>query len=196
MIAVAPERAPFVEFKMIAKDDPVKSHQVGYRVTKDVAYAFITQPGSKDQFEYEAEKWLDSIKHKAIDGHYPQAWVDAFNKKYEAWKEGREAPLDGTSVREWPLLSPAQAENFVTLRILTIEDVAAMTEEAMARFGMGSRNLREKAKEWLQGKQISDIAMQENIELKKRVQELEDLMKQMLEAKPKKGRPPKIQEAA
>ena len=194
-IAVAHERSPYVEFKMVAKDDPVKSHEVGYRVTKDVAMAFVTQPGSKDQFEYEAEKWLDSIKHKAIDGRYPQLWVDAFNKKYEAWKEGREAPLNGTSVKEWPLLSPAQAENFIALRILTIEDVAAMTEEAMARFGMGSRNLREKAREWLKGKEISDIAMKENIELKKRVQELEDLMKQMLEAKPKRGRPPKLEAA-
>lgn len=195
-IALATQRPPYVEFKVIAKDDPVRSHEVGYRVTKDVEYAFITQPGSKDIYEYEAQDWLNSIKHKAIDGKYPQDWSDAFHKKYEAWKEGREAPLNGTSVKEWPVLSPAQAENLISIRVLTIEDVAAMTEEAMSRFGMGSRGLRDKAREWLKGREVSEQAMNENIELKKRVQELEDLVKQMLEAKPKRGRPPKLVEAA
>ncbi len=195
-LTVAQARPPYVEFKMVAKDDPKKSHEVGYRVTKDVEVAFITQPGSKDQFEYEAQSWLDSIKHKAIDGRYPQDWCDAFHKKYEAWKQGLEPPLNGTSVKEWPVLSPAQAENFIALRIPTIEDVAAMTEQAMSAFGMGARGLKDKAIEWLKGKDVAGQAMQENIELKKRVQELEGLVKQMLEAKPKRGRPPKLVEAA
>lgn len=195
-IALAAQRPPYVEFKVVAKDDPIRSHEVGYRVTKDVEFAFITQPGSKDIYEYEAKDWLNSIKHKAIDGRYPQEWVDAFHKRYEAWREGREAPLNGTSVKEWPVLSPAQAENFIAINIYTIEDVAVMTEEAMARYGMGARSLKDKAVEWTKSKEISAQQAKENIELKKRVQELEDLVKQMLEAKPKKGRPPKIQEAA
>jgi len=198
-VALAPQRPPYTEFKVIAKDDPKKSVELGYRVTKDVEMAFIMQPGSKDQVEMIASEWLASIKRKSLEGRadaYPPDWVDAFHKKYEAWKSGMEPPLNGTSVKQWALLSPAQAENFISLRILTIEDVAAMTEEAMARLGMGGRNLREQAREWLKGKQIADAAMTENLELKKRVQELEDLMKQMLEAKPKKGRPPKLVEAA
>jgi hypothetical protein len=139
-VQIAQARPPFVEFKQIAKHDPKRSEELGYRVTKNVDMAFIMQPGSRDQVEIEAEAWLNSIKRKMLDAApdaYPQEWVDGFRKKYEMWKEGNEAPLNGTSVKEWPVLSPAQVQNFIALGLLTIEDVAAMTEEAMGRYGMG-----------------------------------------------------------
>lgn len=184
-------RPPFVEFKQIAKHDPVKSEELGYRVTKNVDMAFIMQPGSRDQVEIGAQAWLDSIKRKMLDGApdaYPQDWVDGFRKKYELWKEGMEAPLNGTSVREWPVLSPAEVENFIANRILTIEDVSAMTEEAMSRFGMGARGLRDKAREWLSAKDLAGNALKENEELKKL---LADALARIeaLEDKPKRGRP-------
>lgn len=173
---LAPARPPFIEFKRVPKDDKKRSEELGYRVTKDVDMAYIMQPGSKDQVERVATDWLEMLKRKALDGApdaYPQDWIDAFHRKFELWKQGHEAPLDGTSVKEWPLLSPAQAENFIALRILTIEDVAAMTEESMGRYGMGAREFREKAREWLKGKEVSEIAMKENAELKARLADLE-----------------------
>ena len=193
-------RPPYVEFKRIAKDDPRKSVEVGHRVTRDVDMAFIMQPGSKDQVERVATDWLASIKNKMLEetaDAYPQEWVTAFHGKFDAWKEGLDAPLMGTSVREWPVLSPAQAENFVAMHILTIEDVAAMTEEAMGHM-MGSRDLREKAREWLQGKDIAQNAIKENEELKKQLTEMAARISAMestkTEPQKKRGRPPKITE--
>lgn len=184
-------RPPFVEFKQVAKHDPKKSEELGYRVTKNVDMAFVMQPGSRDQVEIGAVAWLDSLKRKMLDGSpdaYPPEWVDGFRKKYEMWKEGMEAPLNGTSVREWPVLSPAEVENFIANRILTIEDVSAMTEEAMSRFGMGARGLRDKAREWLSAKDLAGNALKENEELKKL---LADALARIeaLEDKPKRGRP-------
>ena len=194
MIGIQQARPPYVEFKQRPVHDPVKSNELGYRVTKDVDFAYIMQAGSRDCLEIKATDWLESIKRKGIDAShdaYPQDWIDGFFKKYEAWKAGQEAPLNGTSVREWPLLSPAQAQNFIALRIMTIEDVADMTEEAMQRFGMGSRELREKAREWVKGKEVSSLAMQENVELKKQIEALTARLTE-LENKPKRGRPKKV----
>lgn len=185
-------RPPFVEFKKIAKHDPIRSEEVGYRVTKDVNMAFIMQPGSRDQVERIAEDWLASIKRKVLDNapdQYPQPWVDAFHQKFESWKTGHDAPVIGTSVKEWPLLSPAQVENFIAARILTVEDVAAMTEEAMGRVGMGARELKEKAIKWLTTKETAESAIKENEELKAMVARLMERVEEL--EKPKRGRPAK-----
>jgi len=203
MLSLAAARPPFVEFKTVAKDDRKASEERGIRVTRDVDFAFIMQPGGKDCVEKEAADWLASIKNKCLSGSpdaYPQEWVDAFHKKYAAWKEGQDAPLNGTSVREWPLLSPAQAQNFIALGMPTIEDVSAMTEEAMQRFGMGARILRDKSREWLQGKEIAATVMQENNQLKMQLAEMAERLAKLEAApavlaadedKPRRGRPPR-----
>lgn len=196
-IGIMQARPPFVEFRQVAIHDARKSEELGRRVTKDVDMAYIMQPGSKDCVEIKAEDWLASLKRKALDAApdaFPQEWIDGFHKKYELWKQGHEAPLNGTSVREWPLLSPAEVANFIAAHILTIEDVAAMTEQAMSAVGMGSRNLREKAREWLTGKDVAQQALRENEELKARIAALEAALLEKPEA-PRRGRPPKASDA-
>ena len=210
MIGLQQARPPFVEFKQLAKDDPKKSVELGYRVTRDEDFAFIMQPGSKDCLEINAKDWLESIRRKSLEGShdaYPQEWVDGFHKKYDAWKSGQEPPLNGTSVKEWPILSPAQVQNFIALRVITIEDVAALTEEAIQRVGMDGRALREKAREWIQTAELSKLAMSENGMLKAELAELKAQLAQIIEAqntpmippvagiKKKLGRPPKLKAA-
>lgn len=195
MIGIQQARPPFVEFKQIARHDPRRSQEVGYRVTKDVDMAFIMQPGSRDQVEIEASAWLDSIRRKMIDAApdaYPQEWVEGFKKKYEAWKAGLDAPLNGTSVKEWPLLSPAQVQNFQAIGLMTIEDVSAMTEEAMGRVGMGARELRDKARQFLTAKDVAATAIAERDE---RISALEAKIAELEADKPKRGRPKLVQAA-
>jgi len=196
---IAQARPPFVEFKQIAIHDPKRSNELGYRVTRDVIRAYIMQPGSRDVFEIDAEAWLAQIRAKVLDdAHdaYPQEWVDQFFKKCELFKAGQEAPVNGTHVREWPHLSPAQVQNLVAARIITVEDVAALTEEALSRVGMGSRELREKAREWLEKRDLTKSALQENEALKSQLADLTARLAELEADKPKRGRPAKIELAA
>lgn len=189
MATIAQARPPFVEWKRIATFDPAASNLAGRRVTKDVDMAFIMQPGSRDQVERIAEDWLKSIRDRLInnpEGAYPEEWVRGFENKYKAWKEGQEIPLDGTSVKEWPILSPAQAENFIGIRVMTIEDVAAMTEDALRSYGIGGRELREKAREWLSGK---DSTAAENERLKGELEALKERLNALESGEPKKRGP-------
>lgn len=204
MIGLAQARPPYIEFYVTAVDDPKRSVEVGYRVTKDVEMVRIIQPGSRDNLLKPAQQWLDEIKRKFLEGThdcFPEEWISAFRKKYELWKEGLEAPPMGTSVKEWPLLSPAQVQNLLACRLLTIEDVAEMTEQAMLQFGMGARELKEKAREWIKGKEVANAIAQENQELKKELAELRELVASLKAAEvqpyPKKrGRPAKEKLAA
>lgn len=160
------QRPPFVEFKQVAREDRQMSIDAGRRVTKDVNMAYIMQPGSKDQVERVAEEWLAQIKRKVVENapdQYPHAWVQAFHEKFDMWKQGIEAPLNGTSLREIAFLSPAAIENYLALRILTVEDLAALDEVAIHHAGMGARADRDKARAWLQsanenGKPAEQIA--------------------------------------
>ena len=198
MIGIQQARPPFVQFKQVVKDDPKRSLELGYRVTKDVDFAFIMQPGSKDCLEIEAKAWLEAIKRKNLErSHdaFPDEWVSGFFAKFEAWKAGQEEPLDGTSVKEWPVLSPSQVQNFIAIGIRTIEDVAAMTEEAMARVGMGGRSLRDKARDWISTKELAGNALLENETLKQQIESLQQQINDMKADKPKRGRP-KLAEAA
>ena len=131
MIGVAQARPPFVEFFIDTIHDPVRSVELGYRVTKDRDMVRIVQPGSRDDLLKPAEEWLTQIKTKMLENAHDamrEEWVNGFHAKYKAWKEGQEAPLMGTSVKQWPVLSPAQVQNLLACHILTIEDVAEMTE--------------------------------------------------------------------
>lgn len=198
---IAQARPPYVEFKRIAIHDAVKTQELGRRVTKDVDFAYIMQPGSRDQVERKAVDWLAMIKQKNLDGSpdaYPEEWVRGFHEKYKAWQEGQEMPLNGTSVKEWSLLSPAQAENFISLRILTIEDVAAMTEDALGRYGMGGRELRDKAREWLTKQEVANTLAIENETLKQQLADLSARLAQIetgqVVEKARRGRKPKVTE--
>jgi hypothetical protein len=159
-------RPPYVEFKQVAVEDRQATIEAGHRVTKDVSMAFIMQPGSKDQVEKVAEEWLAQIKRKMLSGApdaYPPEWVDAFQKKFDMWKQGIEAPLNGTSLRQVTFLSPATVENYIAMRVLTVEDLAALDEVAIQHAGMGARADRDKARAWLtsaedQGKAAEQIA--------------------------------------
>lgn len=197
---IAQARPPFVEFKRIAVPDAKRTLESGRRVTKDVDFAFIMQPGSRDQVERIAADWLKMLKDKSLNGSpdaYPQEWIDGFHRKYEAWQQGQDAPLNGTSVKEWPMLSPSQASNFIALNILTIEDVAAMTEDALRNFGIGGRELRDKAREWLAGGEIAKTVQQENEALKAQLAELTARMDELTGDKPRRGRKPReVAEAA
>ena len=185
---------PYIEFYREAVMDNEASQQLGRRVTKDVNMVRIIPKGGSLVVEKTPEEWIFQLKSKAINGAhdaYPQDWIDQIERGYEAWKRGLEAPVNGTSVKEWPYLSPAQCENFISLRLLTVEDVANMTEEAMANFGMGARELREKAREFLKGKELSEIAIQENEVLRKELAELKEQLAQLTADKPRRGRQPR-----
>lgn len=196
MIGIQQSRPPFVEFFIDAVHDPVRSVEMGYRVTKDREMVRIVQPGSKDDLIKPAAEWLKQIKDKSLTGAHDamkDEWISGFFNKFEMWKKGLDAPLMGTSVKQWPLLSPAQVQNLLACHIQTIEDVAEMTETAMIQYGMGARELKEKAKDWLKGKEIADAAVKENSSLKEEIEILKAQIAELMQDKPKRGRPAKTE---
>ena len=145
----ADARPPYVTFEVRGEEDRAASIEAGHFVAKDVVYAIITPQGSKDRIERLAKDWLENMQAEVQSGRFPAEWLTRFKEMYKAWEEGRELPLSGTSVTQWPAASPAQVKQLQTVHIRTVEDLATCNEETLSRLGMGGRALKQKAVEWL-----------------------------------------------
>jgi len=76
---------------------------------------------------------------------------DSIRPRYEAWKQGQEAPIDGTPLAAWNALSNEDADLFKTNRIYTVEDIAILSETAIAKIGIpNGRSLIVQAKAFLE----------------------------------------------
>lgn len=167
------ERPAWVEFELRAVEDKPASIKAGRSISKDVEFVLATPPYSKDRFEFKAEQWFKNQEMNVRNNRIPQKWLDHWRKCYDHWKLGLETPLDGTDIRNWPVISPAQIKNLLSAGCRTIEDLAGVNEEGLKRIGMGGVALKQKAQAYLKAADDHGPLVMENTELKNRITQLE-----------------------
>jgi len=173
------QQIPYIQFERVAVEDPVATLAAGQYVAKDVDMVNITPAYSKDIIKCKAVNWLAQNKVDEKNGRLSQEWRDRYEKAYEAFKNGQELPLEGTPIKGWGVISPAQQETLIRLRILTVESLAGINAEGISRLGMGAIDLRNKAQAWLDtlhknGKPTIQLAAQ-----KKKIEQLEANLERM-----------------
>jgi TPR repeat protein len=122
-----------VEFYLKAVKNGVESSKQGKACYDDIEYARLTPPGG------------NLIVNKKVD----EALINRFRPQYEAYKRDEEMPENGTHVRLWPIITPAEVKRCLEAQVRTIEAVAEMNENCIQKVGMGARALKEKAINWL-----------------------------------------------
>lgn len=165
-VAELEQRPPYIRFEQRAVEDRDKTQETGIYSYKDVEMVLVTPHGSKDVHEDLAENWLAKQAELARKGRIPQAHYDYFRRTYDNWREGLEEPLEGTPIKGWPAISPAQQEQVYQANLRTVEDLAQAPEQALHAIGMGARALKQKAQAWLES---SDTGRAAN-----RIQDLEN----------------------
>ena len=187
MIKIAEARPPYVTFEFRAEEDRAASIEAGHYVSKDVPFVLVTPMGSKDRHESPADEWFARREQDAAEGRFPREWLSAFKGAFAEWKAGREIPLNGTSVANWPVASPAQVKMLLDLKVRTVEDLAEANEETLNRLGMGGRTLKQKAQDWLasandMGKVSEQLAglRADNEALKQRNEQLEKQLREVI----------------
>ena len=186
MVQQLEERPPYVRFEVRAEEDRQASLEAGHYVGRDVHYALITPMGSKDCIERKADEWFDKLKQDVTEGRCPREWLAAFKEIYKEWCEGREAPINGTPITDWPPVSPSQVKTLLSLHVRTVEDLAAANEEVLSRIGMGGRALKQRAVDWLTSASSTGVASGEitalkaqNENLQARNEQLETQLKEL-----------------
>lgn len=158
---------PYIRFERRPVEDKAESAQKGHYVAKDVDFALVTPSFSKDVMIHKVSTWLEQIKVDVANQRIPQEWAELWKKSYDAWVNGQELPIDGTPIKGWGVISPAQQETLIRLHILTVEKLAAINAEGISRLGMGGTDLKNKAQAWLKQLSNAGSATMEISELKK-----------------------------
>lgn len=161
---------PYFTFERIPYENKQKSLEAGHYVADDVDIVSITPPYSKDIMKHKVKNWLVQIEEDTRAGRIPREWLDRYKKGYNAWKEGQELPLDGFPVKGWGLISPAQQETLIRLKILTVEQLSEANAEGLSRIGIGAIDLKNKAIAWLKQINKSGSVAMENAHLRKKVE--------------------------
>ena len=120
---------------------PVKlefaSSQAGRPIFEDREFVDIIIPGDRR-----------ALAHEPVSEDHRSRWP----REYEAFKVGREAPLEGTPLSEWPSarMSRARVEELAYFNIRTVEQLAGVNDAQLPNLGMGSRSEREAARTFLE----------------------------------------------
>ena len=143
------EKPAYVEFTMVAKHLPMTSEKEGRYIAVDVEMVTVRQLGAADSAKFEVKQWLENNKREVRNGRLPAEHAAYYEKAYQRWKLGQEMPLQGTPIKGWAVISPAQAEMLIKMGIRTVEELSTINDEGRARIGMGAVTITNKAKAWL-----------------------------------------------
>ena len=167
------DRAAYVRFERIAVKDNEASLKDGFYKSKDQDMIYVTPPYSKDEYTSKVDVFFQKKEGDVRSGRIPQKHLELWKEAYAHWRKGQEPPLDGTDVRNWAVISPAQAKNMISAGCRTIEDLAQANDEALRRLGMGGNDLKNKAKAWLQAAKDHGPLTEEISQLKNQNKQLQ-----------------------
>lgn len=158
---MANEDTTYPRFYRDKVENGFKSAQAGHAVYDDVEMVEIIIPGQNQSVATERVK---------------QAHRDRWPAQYAAWKAGQEIAQEGSPLELWPPLTPAQVANLKVFNVHTVEQLAAVDDQALGNLGLGARDLREKARAWLEnakGGEALSQALAENSALKAQMKVME-----------------------
>jgi len=144
---------------------------------------------------------IDTFANDTHKKQYPTQWAHYQNEK----RDMGEDDISGTLLRDWPLLTAAQARELKHYHFYTVEQCANASDEQLSKIGMivgmGSHAFRDRARNYLARAKDSAIVDAQADELRKRDTEIEALKQQMSKLMdksdaPRRGRPPKMADEA
>jgi hypothetical protein len=149
---------------------------------------------------YRDEHWVririagndkDIVERKATDAdkaRFPDAWA--------AYERGIAQTTSGTPLEKWPRMTPGMVATLKGLSIMSVEDMATLSDAGCQRVGMGAYDMRKDAQDYLNSaSQASAAADAERLQadkesLQAEVAELRELVAKMVEAQAATVAPP------
>lgn len=189
MFSTKKEIPAHARFEVRTVENVAESRALGKYVAKDVDYVIITPPYSegKESIHQKVKDWMLWLDNEVSRGAIPSEWRDRYKTMYQKWKEGQEMPLDGTPIKGWGVIAPAQQAMLIQRGIHTVEELAQVNDTGLQAIGMGAQDLKNKAMAWLAQLQDKGQLTQEMAALKRdnayQAEEIATLTKQVEELK-------------
>jgi len=143
----ADDKRLYVEFFLKPKRDELESVLQQRPIFQEVAYLRVLIPGDK----------LNQVVRPATSED-----LQRFSVQFERFKKGI-AQNVGTPLTEVGFLDPAKIEELKFFHVVTVEQLAGLSETTLQKLGAGWRSYVEKAKAWL-NKSLSSESLLERIQ--------------------------------
>jgi hypothetical protein len=127
-----------------------------------------------------------------------RTWAERYPAEYKAFKMGHSGSVSGTPLAEWPILSRAKVSELTAIGIVTVEQIAEMSDRHRSVLGAGARQLINQAQAYIEQARADApnmAAAAQNAELLDEMARLKRELEELRAAQPKRGRPRK-EEAA
>jgi hypothetical protein len=112
---------------------------------------------------------------------------EVVSRAYEAWKNSTDIPEDGTPLAAWSGVTAEQAQLLRRMGVLTVENVANMSGEAVAGLPWpNARKLPQMAKDYLSGQSTAEKDALIS-EMQERMAAMEAMLAEKLETEVKRG---------
>lgn len=141
-VSYGDSRKNAVEFYWEEQIQTFLTEQEGRLITKKVAMIDICTPGDR------TKKIRRAVKMES-DGSSPSD-IELYPKQWEAFQRQQVQIADGTALDVWPPLSRSQVTHYKSLNVHTVEQLGALSDLQTQNLGMGGRELRDKARAWLE----------------------------------------------
>lgn len=127
-------------FYMEPVQNPAKTAAEGRPIFDEVEMIEITIPGDRLTRFVALAHELESSKSIP-----PKTYAQAFPDEYAAFKRGEQRAATGTPIEHWAILTAARVAELKALGILSIDEVAALSDAAARNIGHDGLSLRDQA---------------------------------------------------
>lgn len=162
-----------VRFEWFDEEDPVETKRCGFARYKRIQIIRTLIPGSKDER-------VDRVReeHKI---RFPRAW--------QAFLAGEEGVVDGTPLKDFPGLTKDDISTLVHFHVLSVEQLASMSDEHLANLGHGFRQRRDGARTWLASRKATQPVAELNAQLDDERQKRQALEERLAALEGRDGQP-------
>lgn len=162
-----PDGSLAVRFYSKEVDMSFASEQAGRPIKAMADYVRIEVPGDMTSI-------IDTVANADHKTRFPIQWAQYQNEKGDGGQQ-----VQGTLLRDWPLLTPAQASELKHFKFYTVEQVSAASDQQIGAIGMlvgmSGFSFRDKAKAFLAQATDSALSMKQAEQLRQRDEEIEAL---------------------
>jgi len=178
-----PSQGVHVEFRMDSVQSLFQSEAAGHPVFVEKPFIRITIPGQPNTE-------IDTIADAEYQRRFPEQWA--------RFKAGNTSEvINGWRLESWPAVNTAQVKTLKHMGVHTVEMLADMSDAACQNVGMGTMELRTKAKAALAAAAGGADAERIAAENKRRDEEMAALRAEIADLRAAKSKPgPRPREAA
>lgn len=176
----------FVQFYMESIKEEEASEKEGRPIYVDREFVKIIPVGDKNTVVCRPVDMIGNGNNPPDNIRWPN--------QYAAFKNQQIQPNEGTPLEQWPPLTKSQVMMMKAVNVHTVEQLAAVIDQNLTNLGMGARDLREKAKAYLEDAKQSAPSMaayKEIEDLKRQIEALKNQQAGFGEVEKKRGRPKK-----